>query len=50
MRGELLARVFLSFLRERRYAELGYLLPFSIGPAVKNPVYRPFLITRLLQV
>ena len=37
------------FSRERRYAELGYLLPmFSIEPAVKNPVYRPFHSARQL--
>jgi hypothetical protein len=36
------------FPRWRRYAELGYLLPSSIGPAVENPVYRPFLLARQL--
>ena len=29
------------FLRERRYAELGYLLPFPIGPAVKTRCIGP---------
>ena len=32
-----------AFPGERRYADLGYLLPFHLGLAVKNPVYRPFL-------
>jgi hypothetical protein len=34
----------------RRYAELSYLLPFLLGPAVKNPVYRLFLFARHLPI
>jgi hypothetical protein len=45
-RGGLLVAYF--FLSEGRYAELGYQVPFYLGPAVKNPVYRPFLLARQL--
>ena len=38
------------FPRERRYAELGYLLPVYFRPTVKNPVCRPFLLARQLLI
>ena len=38
------------FLRERRYAELSYLLPVYLRPTVKNPVCRPFLLARQLLI
>ena len=46
-RGGLLVRV---FLRERRYADLGYLLPFYLGPAVKTRCIGPFSLARQLLV
>jgi hypothetical protein len=38
------------FPRERRYAELSYLLPVYLRPTVKNPVCRPFLLARQLLI
>ncbi len=35
-----------TFLK-RRYADLGYLLPYYLGPAIKNPVHRLFFLARL---
>ena len=38
------------FTRERRNAELSYLLPIYFRPTVKNPVCRPFLLARQLLI